>query len=388
MDWDSKNKIDRNVFWLGLTSFFNDWSSEMIFPILPAFMAEILGIPKYLIGFIDGVAQSLASILKVFSGYISDKIGKRKMLAVSGYSLSAIVKPFLAIANSWLAVFSVRVGDRIGKGIRTAPRDALIASSAEKDRTGRSFGFHRAMDTLGALFGTLTVFILMKFILGPQSHRTIFLLAVIPALFGIMCIVFGTKEKRQNTQTKKLKFSWRTLPKKLRLLIMATFIFGVGNYTFTFFLLRIREMGIAMALIPLVYLLYNIVYFAVSYPAGIWADKIGKKTVYNIGLVMYIFTALGMAFLNASVWAWILMAIYGLHMGFTNATARALVSDYSPEDIRGTALGMYHTGIGIADLPAGLLAGTLWELFSPKVVFSTGAILTVIALVIIISIRE
>ena len=381
-------KISRNVFFLGLTSFFNDWSSEMIFPILPAFMAEILGIPKSLIGIIDGVSESLASILKVFSGYLSDRLGKRKNLAVFGYSLSTILKPLLAFAQSWLAVFSVRVGDRIGKGIRTAPRDALIAASVDSKKRGRSFGFHRAMDTLGALSGTLTTFILMKYILGPQSHRTIFALSIIPAVVGVLFIMFGTKETKTVIPGEKPKLSWKTLPKNLRILIVATFIFGIGNYTFTFFLLRIRTMGIAMAIVPLVYLLYNVVYSAVSYPAGILSDKIGKRTVYAIGLGMYILTALGMAFFNSSIWAWILMALYGLHMGLTNATARALVSDFAPEEIRGTALGIYHTGIGIADLPAGLLAGFLWQLYSPKVVFSVGAILATVSLLIILTIKE
>ncbi|MCD6594119.1 MFS transporter [bacterium] len=384
----NNKKISRNVFFLGLTSFFNDWSSEMIFPILPAFMAEILGIPKSVIGLIDGVAESLASILKVFSGYVSDRLDRRKNLAVAGYILSTIVKPLLALAQSWLAVFSVRVGDRIGKGIRTAPRDALIAASAESKKRGRSFGFHRAMDTLGALFGTLTTFILLRYILGPQSHRTIFALSAIPAVIGVMFIIFGAKEPKTIRPKEKPKLSWKALPKNLRILIVATFIFGIGNYTFTFFLLRIRTMGIAMAIVPLVYLLYNVVYSAVSYPAGILADKIGKRKVYAIGLVMYILTALGMAFFNASIWAWVLMGTYGLHMGFTNATARALVSDFAPVEIRGTALGMYHTGIGIADLPAGLLAGFLWELYSPKIVFSVGAILATIALLIVLMIKE
>ena len=228
----------------------------------------------------------------------------------------------------------------------------------------------------------------MKYILGPQSHRTIFALSIIPAVVGVMFIMFGAKETKTVTPGEKPKLSWKTLPKNLRVLIVATFIFGIGNYTFTFFLLRIRTMGIAMAIVPLVYLLYNVVYSAVSYPAGILSDKIGKRTVYAIGLGMYILTALGMAFFNSPIWAWILMASYGLHMGFTNATARALVSDFAPEEIRGTALGIYHTGIGIADLPAGLLAGFLWQLYSPKVVFSVGAILATVSLLIILTIKE
>ncbi len=378
----------RNIFFLGLTSFFNDWSSEMIFPILPSFMAEVLGIPRTLIGVIDGVAESVASLLKVFSGYISDKIGRRKALAVAGYSFSTVVKPLLALARGWGMVFLVRVGDRVGKGIRTAPRDALIAASVDKSVRGRSFGFHRAMDTLGALVGTLTTYILMRYVLGPNSHRTIFLLSAIPALVGVGCLVFGVREVSAGISGKKIKLSWSAIPKNLKILIAAAFVFGIGNYTFTFFLLRIREMGIPVAVVPLVYLVYNLVYSAVSYPAGVLADRFGKRNIYALGLVMYILTALGMAFANSSGWAWVLLAFYGLHMGFTNATARALVSDLSPAEIRGTSLGIYHTAVGVADLPAGILAGALWDAFSAKVVFSVGAALAFVSLIMIMFVRE
>ncbi|MCD6418939.1 MFS transporter [bacterium] len=384
-------KIEKNVFFLGLTSFFNDLSSEMIFPILPAFMAEVLGIPKSLIGLIDGVAKSTASILKVFSGYISDRLGKRKALAVFGYSLSTVVKPILSITRSWVAVLGVRVGDRIGKGIRTAPRDALIAASSQEKHRGRSFGFHRAMDTLGALLGTIFTFLLLSVVLsGPVEHRyrLVFLLAAIPAVIGVGFIVFGVKERKDIPPSKRVKLSWKMMPVNLRIFIVAAVIFGLGNFTFTFFLLRIRTMGIPAAIVPLVYLVYNVVYFLGSYPAGVASDKFSKKKILAFGFGAYILTAIGFAFLNAPVWAWFLMAVYGFHMAFTDGIARALVSDLAPVEIRGTALGMYHTGIGIVDLPSGLLAGFLWDAISPQAVFIVGAVIALVALCVLLVVKE
>lgn len=383
-----ERKLDRNVVALGLTSFFNDWSSEMILPLLPAFMAEILGIPKTLIGLIEGVSQSLASVLKVFSGYISDRVGRRKWLAITGYVLSNAVKPLLAVANGWAAVLSVRAADRIGKGIRTAPRDALIASSGSSKGRGRSFGFHRMMDTSGAILGTITAFLLMRFLAMEEAHRyrLIFLLAVIPGIVGVLCIIFGARE-RAAAKAAEIRLSWNVLPANLKRVVIASVIFGVGNFTFTFFLLRVRDMGVSAMAIPLAYLLHNIVYAGASYPAGILADRWGKKNVLGLGILVYVATALGFAAFNAPAMAWVLMAVFGLHMALSDATARALVSDLAPDEVRGTALGVYHTGVGVADLPAGLLAGVLWDAVSPQAVFLTGAVLALVSFAILMTVR-
>jgi MFS family permease len=384
-------KMDRNIFYLGMTSFFNDWSSEMIFPLLPAFMADVLGIPKTLIGLIDGIAESAASILKVFSGYISDRLGKRKALAVAGYGFSTVVKPFLALATGWFLVLFVRVADRIGKGIRTAPRDALIAASSHKENRGRSFGFHRAMDTFGALVGTVCAYFLLKYlpvVNGTGAYRTIFVLTAIPAFIGVLFLIFGTKDKKDVLPGNKPKLSWRALPKQLKILIIATFIFGIGNYTFTFFLLRVHDMGIPDAVVPLVYLVYNVTYFLGSYPSGVISDKVGKKRMLAVGFSLYILTALLFAFLNAPIWAWLIMGVYGLHMAVTDATARASVSDLADPEIRGTALGVYHTSVGVSQLPAGLLAGFLWDKTSPQTVFLVAAIISALALAILVCTPE
>lgn len=390
MAMNSKNEVEykRNIVFLGLTSFFNDWSSEMIFPILPAFMADVLGIPKSLIGLIDGVAESTASILKVFSGYISDKLGRRKALSVFGYAFSTFAKPFLALAKSWPLVFFVRVADRIGKGIRTAPRDALVAESVKRTRRGHAFGLHRAMDTMGAFVGTLTAFILINKLTSKTPYRLIFLLAVIPALIGVFIISAFVKEVRVKKVEQKPKLSWRVLPVRLRKLIAASVVFSLGAYTFTFFLLRIKDMGIPAKIVPLAYLLYNLVYFVVAYPAGIWSDKVGKKTVLMLGYTAYIITALGMALTNSVLAAWILMAIYGVYQAFAQVSSRALVSDFAPSHIRGTALGVYHTGVGLAQLPAGLIVGILWEKFSAKTAFLVGAAIAFLAFLMLITVKE
>lgn len=384
-----RKKIDRNVLALGLTSFFNDWSSEMIFPLLPAFMAEILGIPKVIIGLIEGFSEGLVSVMQVFSGYVSDRIRRRKSLAVVGYAVSNIAKPFLAIAHGWPLVFTVRAADRLGKGIRTAPRDALIAATTEeKTDRGRSFGFHRAMDTSGAIVGTLCAFLLMRFLPGTP-YRTIFLLAVIPGIVSVISVAAGTKEKVVGRgAARKASLSWNLLPANLRRLITASVIFGIGNFTFTFFLLRARDMGVSAILIPLIYLIYNVVYAAGAYPAGILSDRLGRKPILVLGFAVYVVTALGFAIFNIPLMAWFLMGLLGLHMALTDATARALVSDLAPEEIRGTALGVYHTGVGIADLPAGLLAGFLWDTISPSAVFFTGAGLTTVALAILFTVKN
>lgn len=380
-------RVKRNVFFLGITSFFTDWSSEMLFPILPDFMANVLGIPKSLIGVIDGVSESAASLLKVFSGYFADKLGKRKPLAFAGYSISAFVKPVLALANSWLAVFGVRLGDRIGKGIRTAPRDALIADSCDTGIRGRQFGFHRAMDTLGAVFGTFTAFLLLNSL--GWGYRSIFALTIIPGALAVFVLLFGVREKKlECSHQERVKLSWSLLSRPLKILITAHFVHSLGAFTFTFVILRARDMGISAGMIPLAYLLYNITYAGLSYPSGIVADTAGRKPTLAIGYLSYVLVAIGFSILYGQEWAWVLMAFYGVYHAFTDGVARTFVSDLSEPQARATALGIFHTAKSIADLPAGLIAGFLWEYASPQTAFMVGAILSAVALAILVGVPE
>jgi len=382
-----KARLNRNVLSLGFTSFFNDWSSEMIFPLLPAFMAEVLGIPKTIIGLIEGAGQSVASVLKLFSGYVSDRIGRRKSLAVAGYTLSNAVKPFLALATSWPAVLVVRVADRVGKGIRTAPRDALIAGSSPESARGKAFGLHRAMDTSGAAVGALCAFAVMRFVI-TNPYRTAFLLAAIPGFIGVFVLIFGARECATLRKATALRLSWRVLPPDLKRLVAAGTIFGVGNFTFTFFLLRVRDMGVPAFMVPLVYLLHNLVYALGSYPSGVLADRWGKRRMLLLGYALYALVALGFGTAAGAPAAWGLMACLGLHMAMTDATSRALVSDHAPPEVRGTALGVYHMATGVADLPAGLLAGILWDTVSPGSVFLVGSALAVLAMGLLLTVQE
>ena len=380
----------RNVLFLGLTSFFTDWSSEMIFPLMPTFMAEALGIPKSLIGLIDGFSESLSSVLKAVSGRLSDVIRRRKALVAAGYAVSSASKPFLALAYSWPAVLLIRVLDRAGKGIRTAPRDALLAASAGKKRRGRAFGFHRAMDTAGAVAGSLTAFVLMKILRG-NPYRWIFLLSAIPAWIAVAFVVAGVKESRfpsPPVSPQASRPSSRRWSRGLKLLLLSTIVFGLGDYTLTFFLLRVREMGVGAAFIPLAYLLFNVVYSLVAYPGGMAADRWGKKPVLAAGYLVYATAALGFAFLDRAAFAWVLMGIMGLYMALSDSTSRALVSDFASEERRGGILGWYHAGVGLVDLPAALLAGALWDLASSRLVFLTGAILALAAFCILLPVRE
>lgn len=380
-------KVKRDVFFLGLTSFFTDWSSEMIFPILPDFMANVLGIPKSLIGVIDGISEGVASTLKVFSGYFADKSGKKKPFAMAGYTLSGIIKPLFSVANSWLAVFFVRLGDRIGKGIRTAPRDAIIADSSDTGIRGRQFGFHRAMDTLGAVFGTFTVFLLLNLL--NLNFRTIFALTLIPGLIAISFLLFGVKERKMGSFPKeRVKLSWRIPSRPLKVLIFAHFIHSLGAFTFTFVILRAREMGISVGMIPLAYLLYNITYAGLSYPSGIVADTAGRKATLAVGYLSYFFVAISFSVLDGVEWAWLLMALYGVYHAFTDGIARTFVSDLADPQTRATVLGVFHTAKGIADFIAGLIVGFLWQFFSPQIAFMVGAILSAVALAILTVVPE
>ncbi len=379
----------RNIRFLGLTSFFTDWSSEMIFPLLPAFMAEVLGIPRVLIGLIEGVAQSLAAVIKVVSGRLSDRLARRKPLVTAGYALSSAAKPFFALVSSWPAVLLVRGLDRVGKGIRTAPRDALLGGAGGKRRSGRAFGFHRAMDTAGAVAGALTAFALMRWWPG-SPYRWIFLLAAVPAWIGVVCVIRGVRETRRPSESRLTPALPRPVvwTRSFRFLLGSTLIFGLGNYTMTFFLLRAREMGVAAAFIPLTYLVFNVVYFLFAYPAGMAADRWGKKPVLAAGYLVYVATALGFALLDQAAFAWPLMAALGLYMAASDGTARALVSDISPEKQRGGSLGWYHSALGLVGFPSGLLAGALWDIFSSREVFIAGAILALAALTLLLPVRE
>lgn len=371
-----------NVIILGLTSFFTDIASEMVYPLIPFFLTSVLGASPAVLGLIEGAAESVASLLKVFSGYISDKLNKRKFLAITGYSSSAFGKLLLYLANSWGFVFAGRIVDRLGKGIRTAPRDALIADSIDPAKKGRAFGLHRAMDTSGAAIGVVLAYFFLTHYSGAYSK--VFLWSLVPAVIGILLLFFAREKKGEFAARKAPSLNWKVLPRKLRLFLIVAFIFTLGNSSNTFLLLRSKDIGFTPATAILLYLVYNIVYGAVSYPAGRISDRIGRKRLLVAGHVFYGLVYLGFAFISGPQHAWLmwtLFGVYGLYSGFTEGVEKALVADLAPSEVRATAIGLHAAILGIGLFPASFIAGELWQYLGPSAAFYFGSGMGIIAAV-------
>lgn len=379
-----------NIILLGITSLLTDISSEMVYPILPVYLVTKLGAGPAILGLIEGIAESLASFLKVFSGYFSDKIKQRKPFTIFGYSCSTIGKFFLYISSSWLHVLASRVIDRFGKGIRTAPRDALIAESGQAGKRGAAFGLHRAMDTIGAALGVFLAYLLVTRYKG--DFKNVFLFSLIPAFLGVFFLFF-VRERRKETeaQKQKLEFSpafggeshivgrWHTLDKRLKLFLIFSFIFTLGNSSNQFLLLRAQNLGSPLPVVILLYLVYNITYALVAYPASRLSDKIGRKKLLVLGYLFYGLVYLGFAINNSLNNFWFLFGLYGLYIGFTEGVEKALVTDMAPQDLRATAIGLHATLVGIGLLPASILAGMLWKFLGAAAPFYFGGFMGVVA---------
>jgi MFS family permease len=367
-----------NIILLGITSLLTDISSEMVYPLLPIFLVTILGATPAILGLVEGVAESTASLLKVFSGYYSDKARSRKPFTIFGYASSALGKLFLTISTGWNCVLVARVVDRFGKGIRTAPRDALIAESAKDGKRGAAFGMHRAMDTLGAVIGVSAAYFLITRFSGDL--RIVFLFSVIPAFLGVL-ILFLVKEKKREParNTGTLSLQWGKLDKRLKAFLVFTFIFTLGNSSNQFLLLRAKKLGSPVAGVILLYLVFNIVYFLAAYPAARLSDRIGRKKLLVLGYLFYGLVYLGFAVNSRLDMLWVLFAVYGLYMGFTEGVEKALVAEIAPADLQGTALGLHAALVGIGLLPASLLAGFLWNLWGASAPFYLGGFLGIAA---------
>ncbi len=373
-----------NVVILGLTSFFTDISSEMVYPLIPFFLTTTLGASPAVLGLIEGVAESTASILKVFSGYISDRFRRRKHLAIAGYSSSMFGKVLLYVANSWGFVFAGRIVDRLGKGIRTAPRDALIAESADSGRRGMAFGLHRAMDTAGAAIGVVLAYYFLTRYSGDFSR--VFLWSLLPAMLGVLFLSLAREKKGEHVPRNAPSLKWSVLPRKLRLFLVVAFVFTLGNSSNTFLLLRSKDIGFTPATAILLYLVYNVVYGAVSYPAGRLSDRIGRKRLLVAGYAFYGLVYLGFALITGPQHAWVvwsLFGVYGLYSAFTDGIEKALVSDLAPADVRATAIGLHATILGIGLFPASFVAGGLWQYFGPSAAFYFGGGMGVVAAVLL-----
>jgi len=374
--------ITRNVFLLGLVSLFTDVSSQMVFPLIPLFLITVLGTGAYAVGIVEGAAETTASLLKVVSGYWSDKIKRRKPFVLFGYSLSAITKPLFAFATIWSFVLFVRVAERIGKGLRTAPRDAIVAESSDESVRGKAYGFHRAMDGIGSVSGAALAFLLLP-ILG---YRNIFLFAFIPGIIAVFVILFikekKTPAKKEEPKEISIKLSFKELPMNLKLFIIVSSIFALGHFGYAFLLLRAVDIGLADYTAILLYILFYIVYTVCAIPSGILSDKIGRKPVLRAGYALFGITSLGLVFTSNIYSILLLFVTYGIFYAMIDGAQRAFVVDLAPEHLKATALGTFHTAIGLVALPGGYIAGLLWDKISPETTFIYGLTLAIISLVL------
>lgn len=377
--------FDRNVFFLSLTSFLTDVSSEIIYPMLPIFLTSVLKAGTAFVGIVEGVAETTASFLKLFSGWFSDRIRKRKALVVIGYTLSSVTRPLMALAVAPWNVLAIRFTDRVGKGVRNSPRDALIADSCDPNERGRSFGFNRAMDNAGAMVGSLIVFFLLLGVTGNLRH--IFALAAVPAVLAVIVVVFFTYEvaPAQAAQRPAARFDAGIMRNtKLRPFLLSVFIFTLGNSSDAFLLLRARERGVGLAFIPLLWFVLHVVKTVSSTPAGVLSDRIGRRRVIIAGWLIYAAVYCGFAFAQGALHVWLLFAVYGLFYGLTEGVERALVADMVSQDERGGAFGVYNFAVGIGALPASLLMGILWQAFGPHAAFLVGASFALAASVMLV----
>lgn len=364
----------RNVFVAGLVSLFMDLSSEMIYPIVPLFLANVLGVNKSVIGLIEGIAESTASILKVFSGYFSDKIGNRKWLMAAGYGISTLSRPIVAVAPGWHHVMGSRFMDRFGKGIRTAPRDVIIAESTSTAYLGRAFGLHRSMDTLGAVAGPALAFFLLG--LFSNDYRKVFWLSMAPGIVAVLLIVFFITEKKKASKISmaRPKLTLKFFSRRFRFFVFIATVFAIGNSSDVFLILRAQQVGIQTVMIPVVYLLFNLIYSLCSIPAGMAADRFGKKKVILSGILLFTLVYYGFAVTESISAIWILFCLYGIFMGLTEGVQKAFLAEIIPSDFKATAFGVYNTAVGLAMFPASLIGGWLWDNISPSATFYFGAV--------------
>ena len=371
--------ITRNVFVLGLVSMLTDISSEMIFSILPLFMTNVLGIGAAFLGTIEGIAESTASILKLFSGVWSDKLGKRKIFVVAGYTFSTISKPIFAVSQNFFHVLAARVGDRFGKGLRTSPRDAIIADTVDKKYRGKVFGLERSMDRMGAVLGPIFALLLFSAI----SYRGIFWISVIPAALAVLLLIFFVKVKEKSDEksfkSEKQILSFKGLSINLKLFYLISAIFAIGNFSYAFLLLRAQNIGLTITNTILLYLIFNITFMLIAFPSGILSDKIGRRNTIFMGFFLFFLLCMGLAMFASPAIVAVWFIIYGISMAVLDGNQRAFVADLVPSEKRGTALGLFNAIVGIAVLPASIIAGFLWQFVNPQAPFFVAAGISLVA---------
>ena len=359
--------IPKNAFVLGAASLLNDIASEMIAPLLPIFLTVTLGAGPATLGLIEGVAETTSSFLKIVSGYISDKIGKRKAIVFGGYGIAALVRPLIAATTSWFQVLILRFFDRAGKGIRTAPRDALLADSADVAYRGKVFGFHRALDNAGAVVGPLIAFLLIH--QWGFSYRTIFALTLLPGLLSASSIAAFIREQKLIPKSVGTTFKWDRVNTRFYRYLVVLFLFTLGNASDAFLILRAIDAGMPKSFIPILWSGFNLVKFLVSTPGGALSDRIGRRPVIVAGWLVYAVIYAAFAFASTPLHIIFIFAGYGVYYGLTEGVERAFVADLVPEDIRATAYGLYNAVIGFGALPASVLFGLIWKYYGVQAAF-------------------
>ena len=389
--------VSQTVFTLGIVSLLTDVSSEMLVPVIPQFLKFAIGASMLNIGLIEGIAESVASVLRVYAGYLADKFGRPKLLTVIGYGLSALTKPFYLIAHSWPDILGIRFADRFGKGVRSAPRDVLIADTTEDSERGRAFGLHRAMDTTGAVLGPLIVVLLVLFLFGKQFlvepgpqhldlYHLIFIAAAVHAVLGWLVLAIFVKERRrETTEAHKPEIKLSMLDNRFRIFLAIVTLFSIGNSSDAFLVLRATSAPIKMGLIDFlwVYVVFNALSAFISLRSGIISDRIGRKPIIIAGWIVFSAVYFAMARVSTPTGIWIWFIIYGAYYGMTDGMLRAFAVDLAPSHLRGTAVGAYFTFTGIALLPASIIAGLLWDHVSKSAPFYYGSASSIAAAILL-----
>ncbi len=387
--------LPRNVWVATITSFLTDISSEMIVYLIPLFLSNVLGVRTVIIGLIDGVAETTASVLKLYSGALSDKLGKRKWVAVVGYGLSTLAKPFLLIANSWFWVLGVRFADRVGKGIRNPPRDALVADSIDEAHRGLAFGVHRAGDTFGAFVGlglaAAIVFLVQSGqtqLLSRSTFQVTVLISVLPAALAVLILALGARDVTTLTSSSRPILSLRGVDRRFKWFLGIVVLFTLGNSSDSFIVLRGQERGLSVVQVMLMVMTFNLVYAVLAGPLGSLSDRLGRRRILVFGWLAYGLVYLGLALARSGWQVWALFGLYGVYYAATEGVIKALIADLVPEALRGTAYGLHAAAVGLTALPASLIAGLLWQGigpwsgFGPSAPFFFGAALASLAAVL------
>lgn len=394
MEQETKKRKDlavkgtRNIIILGLISCFADISSEMVYPLIPLYLTVVFGATPALVGVIEGIAESVASLLKVFSGYISDRFQHKKAIAFSGYATGLLYKAALLFAGSWGGILAARVIDRFGKGIRTAPRDVMVSESADKNHMGKAFGIHKMLDMAGSAIGILLAFLLMRHIgAGTSGYKTVFAVSIIPIVIALL-LFFFVHEKKEKRETVQREYFWRNLSQldgRLKLYLAITFLFTLGNSSNSFLLLRASDMGFDSSTTILLYFIYNVTASVLAIPCGRLSDKIGRKRLLVGGYLTFSLVYFGFAFCSSKSFMIVIFMVYGIYTAMTAGAERAFISEIAPPQLKGTMLGLHSTLVGIALLPASVIAGLLWDgigVFAPFVFGGSLSLLSAVLLAV------